>query len=49
MRILKNIENIDFIKLTDKDVVRHPLVQSNVKAYEKDDLRKAQKGKDKDG
>jgi phosphate starvation-inducible PhoH-like protein len=49
MRILKNIENIDFIKLTDKDVVRHPLVQSIVKAYEKDDLRKAQKGKDKDG
>ncbi len=34
MRILKNIEDIGIIKLTHADVVRHPLVQKIVKAYE---------------
>ena len=33
--ILKNIEGIAFCKLTSKDVVRHPLVQKIVEAYEK--------------
>ncbi|MFV0528079.1 MAG: PhoH family protein [Lachnospiraceae bacterium] len=32
--VLKNIENIAFCELTSKDVVRHPLVQEIVKAYE---------------
>ena len=34
-RVLKNIEDIAFCNLTDKDVVRHPLVQKIIKAYEK--------------
>ncbi|MCR4589100.1 MAG: PhoH family protein [Lachnospiraceae bacterium] len=33
-RVLRNIEGISFITLTSKDVVRHPLVQKIVKAYE---------------
>ena len=33
-RVLRNVEGIDFIHLTSKDVVRHPLVQRIVKAYE---------------
>ena len=35
IRYLKNIEGISFVNLTSKDVVRHPLVQRIVKAYEK--------------
>ena len=33
-QVLKNIEDIAFCRLTSKDVVRHPLVQKIVKAYE---------------
>ena len=33
-RVLGRIEDIGFITLTAKDVVRHPLVQKIVKAYE---------------
>ncbi len=33
-KVLSNIEGIAFCKLTSKDVVRHPLVQKIVKAYE---------------
>ncbi|MBO5167072.1 MAG: PhoH family protein [Lachnospiraceae bacterium] len=33
-RVLKNIEDIAFCNLTNKDVVRHPLVQKIVKAYD---------------
>jgi phosphate starvation-inducible PhoH-like protein len=36
-KILKNIEGLDFCYLTEKDVVRHPLVQKIIKAYEKYD------------
>jgi phosphate starvation-inducible PhoH-like protein len=35
MKILKNIPEIGISKLTNKDVVRHPLVQRIVEAYEK--------------
>ena len=35
-KILKNIEGIDIINLTFKDIVRHPLVMEIVKAYEKE-------------
>ncbi len=35
--ILKNIEGLAICFLTEKDVVRHPLVQAIVKAYEKRD------------
>lgn len=33
-KVLKNIEDISICNLTSKDVVRHPLVQAIVKAYE---------------
>jgi len=33
-RVLGKIEGIEFVNLTSKDVVRHPLVQKIVKAYE---------------
>ncbi len=33
-RVLKGVEGIEFMHLTDSDVVRHPLVQRIVKAYE---------------
>ena len=34
-RVLKNIPDIEFMNLTDRDVVRHPLVQKIISAYEK--------------
>ncbi len=37
VKILKNIEGIAFCTFTDKDVVRHPLVQQIIKAYAKYD------------
>ena len=36
-KILKNIEDISFCTFTEKDVVRHPLVQQIIKAYAKYD------------
>ena len=35
IRILKDVEGLDFMWLTQKDVVRHPLVQRIIAAYEK--------------
>ena len=35
MRILKNVDDIEICKFTQKDVVRHKLVQDIIKAYEK--------------
>ena len=40
MFILKNVEGNAFSELTSEDVVRHPLVQRIVNAYEKDEERK---------
>ena len=37
IRILKDIDDIGIIRLNEKDVVRHPLVQKIVKAYETED------------
>ena len=34
INVLQNVEDIAFVKLTNQDVVRHPLVQKIVKAYE---------------
>ena len=34
LKVLKKVDEIAFINLTSKDVVRHPLVQKIVKAYE---------------
>ena len=33
-QILRDIEGIRFCEFTDRDVVRHPLVQEVVRAYE---------------
>lgn len=38
--VLKNIEGIEFMYLTETDVVRHPLVQKIVKAYERKALER---------
>ncbi len=47
--VLKNVEGIDFVYLDERDVVRHPLVQRIVKAYERKELERerAQKAKQK--
>ena len=37
MRILKDVKDIAFTYFSPKDVVRHPLVQRIVEAYESDD------------
>ena len=51
-RVLKNIEGIAFCSLTSKDVVRHPLVQQIVKAYEsyeaKESARSRERGRERD-
>lgn len=39
--ILKDIEGIETVTLTAKDVVRHPLVMQIVRAYEKDGAKKS--------
>lgn len=43
MKILKNIEGIAFVSLTERDVVRHPLVQKIIQSYEKYEREKAVK------
>lgn len=48
-RILDGIEGIAFCMLTEKDVVRHPLVQRIISAYEKAEQRAKEKGKGNDG
>lgn len=45
-KVVKNIEDISVCNLTSKDVVRHPLVQKIVKAYEEYE-HKVEKTKDK--
>jgi len=39
--ILKGIEGIEFIYFSDRDVVRHPLVQEIIKAYERAEERRS--------
>ena len=43
VRVLKNVEDIEIVRLNEKDVVRHQLVQRIVKAYEKADSAKRSK------
>lgn len=38
--VLKNVEGIEFVYLDERDVVRHPLVQRIVKAYERKELER---------
>ena len=46
LRVLRNVDEIGVCKLTSKDVVRHPLVQKIVKAYELNE-EKTKKASDK--
>ena len=39
-RVLEGVEGIGFMRFGEADVVRHPLVQSIVRAYERDALRR---------
>ncbi len=43
VRVLKGVPDINFSMLTEKDVVRHPLVQQIIKAYEKYDNEQEKK------
>lgn len=43
VRVLKGVPDISFSMLTEKDVVRHPLVQKIIKAYEKYDNEQEKK------
>lgn len=50
VKVVKNIEDVSICMLTSKDVVRHPLVQKIVKAYEdyeKKELRSGSAGRNK--
>lgn len=43
LRVVKGIEGIEICTLTSRDVVRHPLVQKIVEAYEKYDKKEAER------
>ena len=45
--VLKNVEGIEFVYLDERDVVRHPLVQRIVKAYERKTLERERAAKSK--
>lgn len=47
-KILKNIKGIEFQNFTSIDVVRHPLVQKIIDAYDNEDARKAKERKAKE-
>ena len=38
-RVLKGVRGIAFVRFTSADVVRHPLVQKIIDAYERDDSK----------
>ena len=43
VKVLKNIDDIAIMRLTEKDVVRHKLVQDIIAAYEKYNNREARR------
>ncbi|HAR94699.1 MAG TPA: phosphate starvation-inducible protein PhoH [Deltaproteobacteria bacterium] len=47
--ILKGIRGIRFVYFTERDVVRHPLVQKIIRAYERKSLQEGEKGADRKG
>ena len=49
MRVLRGINGIDFVYLSDKDVVRHELVQKIIKAYERYDNERNKESANKHG
>lgn len=46
--VLRGVEGIHFTRFTDRDVVRHPIVQAIVQAYDRADAAKMQQETDKD-
>jgi len=40
-RVLENLNGIEFVYFTEKDVVRHKLVQMIIKAYEEHSNKKS--------
>ncbi|MDR1927953.1 MAG: PhoH family protein [Oscillospiraceae bacterium] len=40
VKVLKGIEGVSVVKFSEKDVVRHRLVQAIIKAYEKEEVRR---------
>lgn len=48
MKVLNGIKGIEFVHLTDKDVVRHELVQEIIKAYDKYENKKKSKEQKED-
>lgn len=49
LKVLKDVDEIGFCQLTSKDVVRHPLVQKIVRAYEKYESRELQRQQKRSG
>ncbi len=49
LQVLKKVDEIGVCRLTSKDVVRHPLVQKIVRAYEEYESRQAARDKGKSG
>jgi len=47
LKVLKKVEGISFCQLTSKDVVRHPLVQKIVQAYDDYEAKQAARQKDR--
>ena len=47
VKVVRNIEDISICNLTSRDVVRHPLVQRIVKAYEEYETKKPGKNRRK--
>ena len=45
VNVVKNIEDITVCRLSSKDVVRHPLVQKIVKAYEEYESKPKSRGR----
>ena len=48
-RILSGVEGIKFIHFTERDVVRHALVQKIITAYERDDRARESAGESANG
>lgn len=49
VRVLRNVDEIAFCQLTSRDVVRHPLVQKIVEAYEKYEKKQARPAQERLG
>ena len=47
IKVLKNVDDIGFVYLDNRDVVRHPLVQKIVTAYDEYDKKKETRQKRK--